>query len=104
MSLQLYPVDFAQEVRDNGTVRKYESAMLKREIVDENTKTVEFYPGFAFVVKRPIDAVIADGKRQRSFQNRNEYFGLQASVKSAAAQILARKPTESRSYEGADDI
>lgn len=97
--LPLIPIDEFIDERNGETIAEYEAAMKQRNDTDLKTPNVVFYPGFAFVEKRPIDCEIADGKKQRVFYNRNEMYGLQAAAKSAQAQLLRmQKPINTREF------
>ena len=97
--LNLVPTDTFQAIRDQRTVDTFDADMRKRATKDAMTPNVQFFPGFAFVDKRPIDAEIADGKKQRVFYNQNQYYGLAAAKTSANAVFLGGiRPIESRSF------
>ena len=99
--IPLYPTTLVQELRDARTIDKYDAEMKRRAVLDAKTAPVTFYgQGFSYLTKRPVDAEMADGKKQRVFYNRNEYFGLEAAKKSASARLAgAGRPIQSRDFD-----
>ena len=84
--------------RDEATIIKYDAEMRRRVERDATTPNVQWFPGFAFVDKRPKDAELADGKKQRVFYMPYQAYGIEAARKSALAQINRGRPEESRAF------
>lgn len=101
--LRTYPVTQVTDMRNMESIMKYDAEMRKRDQVDQNTPNVQFFKGFAYVDKRPIDTEIADGKKQRVFYNQPQIYAKLASNKSAQALLLQQRPLESREFPEALD-
>lgn len=83
--------------RDAETVIRYDAEMRKRIEETASKPDVQWFPGFNYVEKRPVDTHLLDGKKQRVFYNPNPYFGLAAARESAQAQ-LTKRPLDSREF------
>lgn len=98
MSLRLFPITEQTDRRNVRTIAAYEDEMRQRDEIDKKTPLVQFYNGYAYVDKRPIDAEVADGKKQRVFYNQTQIFGKVAAQQSANAVLSAQRPYETRDF------